>query len=207
MPQEILTLAGAPTEDQRRQIEAHAGLAAEAVNRLAPAEAWLVEAVRMHHERLDGTGYPAGARGAEIPRLARLLAVCDVYAALASPRPHRQAFTPRAALTETLLEAEKGRLDPELAELLLELTFYPVGTVVELSDGRIGQVVATHRVHGDLNSPARPVIQLLSAEGEVPLPWPEHLNLARAEGQHIVRSLTPEESRAFAGVRHWQLLQ
>jgi HD-GYP domain-containing protein (c-di-GMP phosphodiesterase class II) len=205
MPPDILTLTGPPSEEQRRQIEAHAGLGAEALHRLAPGEAWLVDAARAHHERLDGTGYPVGLQGQQIPRLARLLAVGDVYVALASPRPHRAALSPRAALTETLLEAEKGRLDTGLAEYLLELTFYPVGTVVELSDGRLGMVVATNSLRGDVTTPARPVVQILPGEEGPAFPWPEHVNLAQAEGQHIVRSLTAQESRPLLGMRHWQL--
>lgn len=185
----------------RRQIEAHPGLSAEGVKRLAPEEGWLVDAVRAHHERMDGTGYPNGTLGPEIPRLARLLALCDVYTALRSPRPYRVALSSRAALTETLLETEKGRLDTGLAECLLELSFYPVGTIVELSDGQIGQVVAVNRVHGDLAALARPVLQILAdAEGRE-LPLSRHLNLAQAEGRHIVRSLSAEDLPDWLGAR------
>jgi HD-GYP domain-containing protein (c-di-GMP phosphodiesterase class II) len=206
VPPTVLATAGPLDDEARRQIEAHVGVGAEAVKRLAPAEGWLVDAVRAHHERLDGTGYPTGAQGRDVPRLARLLAVCDTYAALCVGRPHRPARAPRAALTETLLEAEKGRLDPTLAELLLTLGFYPAGTAVELSDGRVGVVVATTARAGDWNSPARPVVQVLLGEDGQPLPWPEHLNLAQATGRHVVRSLTPAEAEELLGRRFWYLL-
>ena len=54
---------------------------------LFPDAPWLAEAVCTHHERLDGTGYPDGLEGNRIRPLARLLAVCDVYAALCCARP------------------------------------------------------------------------------------------------------------------------
>ena len=193
-------------EDQRRLVEAHVGMSADAIKRLLPAEGWLVDTVLAHHERCDGTGYPSGAKAAETPRLARLLAVCDVYVALSSPRPQRASFAPRAALTETLLEAEKGRLDTVLAELLLTLSFYPVGTGVELSDGCVGLVVATNPLGADLTAPARPVVVLfLGADGK-PLPWPQYVALAQSQGRHIVRGLTADETRTLLGPRHWELL-
>ncbi len=193
MPPDLLRRDQPLTVEGRRQIEAHVGLSAEGVKRLAPEEGWLIDAVRAHHERMDGTGYPNGTLGLGIPRLARLVALCDVYAALRSPRTDRPALSSRAALTETLLEAEKGRLDSGLAECLLELSFYPVGTMVELSDGQIGQVVAVNRVQGDLAALARPVLQILAdAEGRA-LSLPRHLNLAQTEGRHVVRSLSAED--------------
>jgi HD-GYP domain-containing protein (c-di-GMP phosphodiesterase class II) len=206
LPAALLDQEGPLSDEQKRQMEKHAARGADALEKLAHAEGWLVDAVRAHHERQDGTGYPAGMQGSEIPKLARLLAVCDVYAALSSPRPHRAALVPRTALTETLLEAEKGRLDPTLAENLLELSFYPVGTIVELEDGQVGVVAATNPLRGSVATPARPVVQLLlTAEGR-PLLWPNHLNLAQCTGRHIVRSLTAEEVRNVLGARHWQLL-
>jgi HD-GYP domain-containing protein (c-di-GMP phosphodiesterase class II) len=206
LPESLLGQTEPLNEDQRRLVEAHVGMSAEGIKRLLPAEGWLLDAVLAHHERCDGTGYPAGVSGAALPRLARLLAVCDVYVALGSSRSHRPAFAPRAALTETLLEAEKGRLDTASAELLLTLSFYPVGSGVELSDGQIGMVIATNPVGSDLASPARPVVALLIGADGQPLPCPHYVNLAQGQGRHIVRGLTSEETRELLGPRHWELL-
>ena len=74
--------------------------------------------------------------------LSRLLAVCDVYAAFCTARPHRPAKETRTALTDVLLMAESGLLDRDYAERLLELTFYPVGAAVEMADGSLALVAA-----------------------------------------------------------------
>src|SRR5205823_12838857 len=132
------------------------------VTRLLPGAAWLADATAGHHEHLDGTGYPNGVRELLLAPLTRLMAVCDVYAALCTPRPHRPARDPRTALTDTLLMAEKGFLDRFHAERLLQLSFYPIGSVVELAEGAVGVVVATHQGRRDLNLPARPVVQLIT---------------------------------------------
>jgi HD-GYP domain-containing protein (c-di-GMP phosphodiesterase class II) len=111
--------------------------------RLQPNAVWLAQAIAEHHERLDGTGYPAGLRGAQLTSLSRLLAVCDVYAASCTARAHRTANNTRTALTDVLLTAGNGLLDREGAERLLELSFYPVGAAVEMADGSLGLVTAT----------------------------------------------------------------
>ena len=116
---------------------------AEIAARLRPDAVWLAQAIAEHHERLDGTGYPAGLRGGQMSSLSRLLAVCDVYAASCTARPYRKAKETRTALTDVLLMAGNGVLDRDHAERLLELSFYPVGSAVETTDGSLGLVTAT----------------------------------------------------------------
>ncbi len=138
VPAEVLAHPGSLTDEQRRLVEAHTVGGAEAVSRLFPGQPYLCDVTAAHHERLDGTGYPAGLRDQQLRPLVRLLAVCDVYSALCVARPWRPALDTRTALTDTLLLAENGALDREQAERLLQLSFYPVGSVVELADGGAG---------------------------------------------------------------------
>jgi HD-GYP domain-containing protein (c-di-GMP phosphodiesterase class II) len=202
LPGELLAQAGPLTEEQRRAVESHPGLGAEMAARLFPGEARLAEATADHHERLDGTGYPAGLRGSQVGPLPRMLAVCDVYAALCMPRARRPAREPRTALADTLTLGEQGTLDSNFAERLLALSFYPVGSVVELADGAAGLVIATHRTRRDLSTPARPVLAVLTdAEGRT-LPAPHHLDLAQCDGRSIVRALSTAERRALLGKRY-----
>lgn len=67
----------------------------------------VAEAVRQHHERLDGSGYPRGLKGDEILLEARIAAVCDVVEAMLSPRPQRQALSMQACIEE--LQAQSGK--------------------------------------------------------------------------------------------------
>jgi HD-GYP domain-containing protein (c-di-GMP phosphodiesterase class II) len=206
IPAESFLHAGPLDADQRRAVERHTLLGAELARPLLPTGTWLVEATGGHHERLDGTGYPAGRRDEQVGPLTRLLAVCDVYAALCSDRPHRPASETRTALTDTLLLAEEGALDRFHAERLLQLSFYPVSTVVELADGAVGLVVATHQGRRDLNTPARPVLALLTDPQRQVLPVPRHIDLAEAEGHSIVRSLSAAERREVLGKRFPELV-
>jgi putative two-component system response regulator len=62
-----------------------------------------------HHERLDGSGYPAGLRGDEVPLLAQIVGIVDVYDALTSCRPYRDAWSPAEAIRNLRQDAERGK--------------------------------------------------------------------------------------------------
>jgi hypothetical protein len=206
VPATILVQKEPLTIEQKRIVEDHARLGAELVARLPACPGWLAEAAGGHHERLDGTGYPSGVKESAIGPLTRLLAVCDVYAAMCAPRPHRPPRDTRTALTDTLLLAEQGALDRDHAERLLNLSFYPIGAVVELADGAVGVAVAGPNGQRDLDSPARPVVALLTDSRGQPLPRQAYLDLARWQGHSIVRSLPPDERRRLLGKHHPELM-
>lgn len=205
LPTAVYAHPGPLDEEQRRALEGHTRAGAELVSKAWPALGWLADACLSHHERHDGTGYPAGLRQMQIAPLVRFLAVCDVYAALCTPRPHRAAREPRTALTDTLLLADKGALDRNFAERLLHLSFYPVGSVVELADGAVALVVAASLGQHDLTSPARPVVALLTDTHGAWLPTPRHMNLAECADRTIVRSLNQAERRRVLGKRYPEL--
>ena len=206
VPRVILCQAGPLDDAQRRAVEVHANAGAELLSRALSDASALAEAAAYHHERLDGTGYPAGLRDMQITPLLRLLSACDMYAALCAPRPHRPAFDTRTALTDTLLLAEQGALDQNQAELLLKLSFYPPGTLVELADGSTGLVVATHQGRRDVTAPARPVVAVLTDAKGRATAAPRHVDLAACEGCSIVRSLPSSERRRVLGSRYPELV-
>ncbi len=76
--------------------------------------------VLYHHERFDGSGYPKGLKGEEIPLEARIFAVVDVWDALVSQRPYKPAWPPERAREELRAQAGKG-LDPKVVEAFLRL--------------------------------------------------------------------------------------
>lgn len=201
VPGEVLSHRGPLNAVPRQQVEKHCQVGATLLDPLAGEASWLIEAAASHQERMDGTGYPNGLRGGQVSVLTRLLAVCDCYASLCSPRPHRNASEPRTALADTLLLAEKGQLDPHQAEHLLQLSFYPVGSAVELADGAVGVVVAAPAVKSDLNVSSRPVVALLLDADRRPFPLPRYLDLARTDCNSIVRTLSLQERSETIGPR------
>lgn len=76
--------------------------------------------IRCHHERWDGSGYPDGLIGNEIPFLAQVFQLVDIYDALTHERPYKQAFTPQESLEIMTQETQKGWRNPELMKIFAE---------------------------------------------------------------------------------------
>lgn len=118
VPDAILRKPGPLDSDEWDLMRTHAERGGDIV-----AAAGLDEIARwiaQHHERLDGSGYPTGLAGDQIPTEARILAIADAYEAMTSDRPYRAARTPRAACAELRREAGQ-RLDPVLVGLFHDL--------------------------------------------------------------------------------------
>lgn len=112
VPRRILDKPGPLSETERRQVRQHTELGAFMVANLG-LDARVVEAVRHHHERWDGKGYPDGLSGEAIPILARILATVDAYDAMTMPRPYRPPRTPEEALEE-LRRCSGSQFDPRV---------------------------------------------------------------------------------------------
>jgi hypothetical protein len=205
VPADILAKPGPLTDDERRLVERHAVAGGTMVASLWPGGGWPVDAVTDHHERPDGTGYPAGRKNLQVADLVRLIAVCDVYSALCCPRPHRPALDTRTALTETLLLAERDALDRQQAERLLLLSFFPPGSVVELTDGAQAIVLAVHPGQPGLTNPSRPIVLLVSETHAQPLALPRVVDLVEEKGRSVLRALDCAERRRLLGRRFPEL--
>jgi putative nucleotidyltransferase with HDIG domain len=111
----VLLKPAALTAEERRMIEQHPriGLDILAPVKLAPE---VIAFVAGHHEKLDGTGYPAGIGGGELSIIARIASVADIYDALTTDRPYRRAMTPGDALEIIRREVAEGHLDGGVVE-------------------------------------------------------------------------------------------
>ena len=108
---EILNKPAALTRDERAVIELHPVTGA-ILARVCPGVLdGVIPAILHHHEAFNGLGYPHALLGVEIPPLARILAVADVYDALTSDRPYRSAWTPKETLVY-MLDKQRGLFDP-----------------------------------------------------------------------------------------------
>lgn len=103
----------------------------------------------MHHEKLDGNGYPAGLKGDEIPLHGRMSCIVDIYDALTADRCYKQGMSPAEAF-KILLSLTPNHLDKELVYKFINcIGVFPVGALVELSDGRVG-IIWTSNSHEPL---------------------------------------------------------
>jgi putative two-component system response regulator len=117
VPEAILHKPGPLTREEFEHIKKHPVYSAEIIR---PLKAFVpcIAHVYHHHERLDGTGYPDGLKGNEIPLGARIIAVCDAHDAMASDRPYRPALSPEE-IRRNLISARGTHLEGDLVDLFL----------------------------------------------------------------------------------------
>jgi len=117
VPEEILNKRDPLDEGEWEFIHQHT-IVGERILRASPAFRGVASIVRSSHENWDGSGYPDGLHGEEIPLPSRIIRVCDAFVAMTSKRPYRDALTVAAALAE--LERQSGsQFDPEVAQALV----------------------------------------------------------------------------------------
>lgn len=164
--QQLHKSSAPPSAEQLEVIRRHCSHGVELLRELGVDDpAWL-DIVRDHHERADGSGYPAGRRGEEIGQPARLLALADLYCARISARAYRQAMSPTPALRQLFVD-EGGHVDETLvAQFIKTLGVHPPGTGVRLRNGSIA--VVTQRG----NAKHGPRLAALTATNGLRLPAP-----------------------------------
>ena len=120
VPDAILYKKGALTEAEWVVMRSHT-TKGEEICRPMKSLAPVLPIIRSHHERWDGTGYPDGLSGEEVPLLARVLQVADIYDALTTARSYKAALTHEEAAAVMMQEVERGWRDPELVSLFLDI--------------------------------------------------------------------------------------
>jgi putative two-component system response regulator len=119
IPDNVLLKPGGLSHDEWEIMKGHTISGAHIIGE-HPSE--LLTAARdvalCHHEKWDGTGYPSGLRGTDIPRIARIVALADVFDALTSPRPYKNAWTIESAVD--FIRAQRGRhFEPVLVDAFM----------------------------------------------------------------------------------------
>lgn len=119
IPDGILRKPEKLTPEEWEVMKSHVTMGWEMLSRVPFLPAETLEVVRYHHENWDGSGYPNGLRGEDIPLLARVFAVVDTFDALYSTRPYKRAWKPAEILEE--LKRQRGKkLDPKLVDIFIQ---------------------------------------------------------------------------------------
>ena len=119
IPEYILNKADKLTDDEYETIKGHVEASIDIIRHL-PSLDYVIPAVIGHHERYDGTGYPDGLKGEEIPIHARIIAVADSYDAMQSRRIYRNPLG-TAVIYNEILNNRGTQFDPEIADVFLKL--------------------------------------------------------------------------------------
>lgn len=111
-----------------------------------------------HHERISGQGYPSKLSGKDVPYLAQICALADVFDAMTSKRPYRPAYTPYNALKNIITTLDKDFDKDILSEFIRFLSLYPIGTKVLLNDNRKAIVIKSNN-----KSILKPVVRIIES--------------------------------------------
>jgi len=195
LPMPVRTLNRPLTDVELNAVRRHSTYSAALIERIiapTPAEAvpeCVQLAVFQHHEREDGSGYPAGVRSQAIHDLAKVVAVADVLAGSISPRAHRPPLPAPTAIADVVRQANAGILDRPGAKALVELCgIYPPGSRVRLNTGHDALVLC----NGRTRRLDRPVVRVLGAgarAGDLNPGEPLDLSWWRDEELRVVAAL------------------
>ena len=120
IPDEILNKPGRLTQEEYLIMKSHATLSYQIISERWDISAHIKEAVLHHHENVDGSGYPDGLKGEEIPIAAQVVSIVDVYDALTSPRVYKKAYSHEKAM-EMILTGECGVFQPLLLDCFCDI--------------------------------------------------------------------------------------
>lgn len=152
LPYELLWRSGKLTPEEFAIVKQHPSIGWNMLSKTGISKN-ILDAVLMHHERMDGSGYPKQMSGDQISIFARYIAIVDTYIAMASPRPHRNALTPLQIIGN--LEQNIYKYDAELlVPLIRRIANAQTGSTVKLSDESVWDIFIIHT-----NRLSRPILR------------------------------------------------
>lgn len=181
----LLSRAGPLTDDERREVRCHVERGLERLRGSDSLSDWVLEGIAQHHERLDGSGYPAALRDREISLQGCIAAVADSFSAMISHRPYAPAMTAFAAMLELRKIAGTRLHGPIFEHFLQAVGVMPTGSMVELSNGQVAVVTRQNRVNR-----LEPEILVLTDAGKKLLREPVEFDLRQAGTGAGVRRLS-----------------
>ncbi len=133
------------TPEESEAVRDHVVEGVQILRQTRGADNIAMQMVQYHHERHNGRGYPGGLRGHDIPVYGRIAGIVDTYDALINDKPYASAMSASEAI-KVLYDMRGVDFQTELVEEFIQAVgIYPAGSLVELSDGQVGVVVAEHR--------------------------------------------------------------
>jgi HD-GYP domain-containing protein (c-di-GMP phosphodiesterase class II) len=192
LPVRLLQKSGPLTPREYEIFKAHVDYSLQILSAAPNAQPQMIEIVARHHERCDGSGYPAGLRGDAVGLMAEVAGICDVYCAMTRERPYGEAASSQVAL-DTVRAGRGTRFSESTVDQFVQcIGLYPVGTLVELNSGEVAVVVAQNRIRR-----LKPRVMILLGPDKKPNAYPKTLDLlydppcATGEPYVISRALQP----------------
>lgn len=185
IPRHILETRAHRSETEHVKYQLHPYLGVEMLRRFPGVPEEVLDVIRSHHERLDGSGYPEKLKGDQISLPTRIVSAVDHYDTLVNSRYAEEALSPAEALA-TMYKHQKQLFSTEVVVALIQtLGVYPPGTVVSLSDGSFGLVLNIN-----FKNRLKPLVMIYH---QVPAEEPHTIDLLAEPALTILRAVPREE--------------
>ncbi|WP_243406236.1 HD-GYP domain-containing protein [Sphingosinicella sp. YJ22] len=193
----ILNKPGPLTPAEMTTMRTHAQAGHDILSRGGQFPATVLDVALHHHEKIDGTGYPHKLAGDAISVPARMAAIADVYDAVTSNRPYKEAWLPGESLADMF--SWQGHFDTELMQTFIRsVGIYPVGSLVRLASERLALVI--EQDEADLTRPLVRIFYSIPQREPVTI---TDLALAREQGDSILSREDPRKWGFLDWDRRW----
>lgn len=202
LPGELLQKKSRLTPEDFEIIKSHVQLGLEILKETPNLHADILDGVAQHHEREDGSGYPAGISGNNISLFGRMAAIVQSFTALTNTRSHTKAVSAHEALKSISALSGEYYLDSLVEQFIQTIGIFPVGSLVELSTGEVAIIIGQNKLRR-----LKPRVLIVRDSNKNPVSHPTTLDLLwqqeTSTAIHILRGLP---TGAFnIDVREYQL--
>ncbi len=143
LPLELINRSGTFNEVELGLMRTHPQLGHDILSQAKNIYSGAAIVALSHHENFDGSGYPRGLKGDDIPLFARIVAIADAYDSMTTKQAHRDAYSPTQALDELYAKRDK-QFDSQLVLKFIDgIGIFPPGSIVEMTNGEVGIVLST----------------------------------------------------------------
>jgi HD-GYP domain-containing protein (c-di-GMP phosphodiesterase class II) len=185
LPRNLVRKPSLYTAQEQRLMQAHPHLGVTMLSQIPHMPEDACRIVAEHHERLDGSGYPQGLRGAALSPLSQIVAIADVYETMLGTREGRPPLLPAQAIKELYQQGRAQQLDLRLVEKMIRcLGIYPVGSLIELNTGERGIVLAVNP-----GKALQPVVHILWDQTHQCYATPVTIDLAAPDADMPIRTI------------------
>ena len=155
IPDEILNKPGKLTDDEFTIMKTHANHSIDIIKKTPGISKLSLEVAALHHEKLNGEGYPFQVEGKDIHKYGRMIAICDIFDALTANRCYKEGFSHDKAFSILRELATSNHLDSKLVEqFILCIGNFPIGTLVQLDSKKLAVVEQRN-----IKNPAKPKVR------------------------------------------------
>jgi len=189
VPDSILNKPGKLTDSEFEIMKSHASHSISIIRKTPKISLLSLEVVSLHHEKLNGGGYPKGVKADNISRYGRMIAICDIFDALTSSRCYKQGYAQVKAFSILRSLAESEHLDALLVDQFIQcMGVYPIGAIVQLDSNKLAIVESHNRA-----DPIRPKVRPFYSLGPNLFAVEDNLDLSAMTEAQIVKCVRADD--------------